>query len=401
VAVYGPGELHVLWTDTTPEQALARAEALAERLRELGCAARIGVAGPAGSADELVEACRRAVERCSLERPVRRAPEPREPPDDDDTDEQPLASSPAMEPVLRLVERLALSTIPVLIQGETGTGKEVVARAIHRAGPRRDGPLRCLNCGAIPEQLVESALFGHERGAFTGADRAHAGIFEQARGGTVLLDEIGELAPASQVALLRVIETGRVTRVGAAEEIELDARILAATNRDLEAMCADGAFRQDLLFRLDAMTLEVPPLRDRVEEIPALAERFLARARRRQPTTAAGISPAAMELLRRYRWPGNVRELRNVIERAVIIAGGDQLVPEDLSERVRAVAAPDRGQGDEVLDFRTRIQRHEAELILEALRESGWNQSEAARRLNMPLRTMVRKVQAYGLRRAP
>jgi DNA-binding NtrC family response regulator len=397
-ALYGPGELHLLWTGATPKDALTRAEELARRLAEQGCEVRCGVAvfpDVGGSPDALVAGCGRALRRSSKEHLARSAPARRAV--GSDAGERPVVLSPAMRALFETVERLALATIPVLLQGETGTGKEIVARAIHDAGPRREGPLRAVNCGGLPEQLVESALFGHERGAFTGADRQHQGIFEQAQGGTVLLDEIGELSPGTQAALLRVLETGRVLRVGGTEEVELDVRVIAATNRDLEAMVSEGGFRQDLLFRLNAVTLEVPPLRERPEEIPALVERFLQEAQGRQPSTVAGVSPEALELLRRYRWPGNVRELRNVIERAVVIARGDRITPDDLSPRVCAASSPDRGSADEVVDFRTRIQRHEAELILEALRESGWNQSEAARRLNMPLRTMVRKIQAYGL----
>jgi len=399
-ALYSPGELHLLWMDLTSKDALERAVSLARRLGEQGCEVRCGVAAfpdVGGSPDELLAGCGRALRLSSRERPVRPAPARRSV--GSDPGDQPVVLSPAMRALFETVERLSLSTIPVLLQGETGTGKEIVARAIHDAGPRRDQPLRAVNCGGLPEQLVESALFGHERGAFTGAERQHQGIFEQAQGGTVLLDEIGELSPGTQAALLRVLETGRVLRVGGTQEVELDVRVIAATNRDLEAMVSEGDFRQDLFFRLNAVTLEVPPLRQRPEEISALVERFLQEARRRQPTAVAGVSPEALELLSRYRWPGNIRELRNVIERAVVIARGDRITPDDLSERVRAATSPHREPSDEVVDFRTRIQRHEAELILEALRESGWNQSEAARRLNMPLRTMVRKVQAYGLRK--
>jgi len=244
---------------------------------------------------------------------------------------------------------------------------------------------------------VESALFGHERGAFTGADGLQRGIFEEAHGGTVLLDEVGELSPGAQVSLLRVLQDGRFRRVGGVDEVAVDVRIIAATNRDLETLCQEGAFRPDLLYRLNAVTIELPPLRQRPEEIAHLARHFLSLAQSSPGRPGVrDIAPPAMALLERYGWPGNVRELRNVIERAVVMARSETVSVEDLSDRVRSMDT--EGGGDGVQDFRQRIQRHETELILEALRASAWNQTEAARRLNMPLRTMVRKIQSYGLR---
>jgi DNA-binding NtrC family response regulator len=398
LALYDPGTLEILLPAAGADDAAHHAERIIQAGLEVGTPLCCGLAlfpAAASSAEELLEACREALARADLDRPVCAAPdEDRE----QRPDQDPVVLGPKMRSVFETVARLARSSIPVLIQGETGTGKEVVARAIHRAGPRRDLPLRCVNCGAIPRHLVESTLFGHERGAFTGAEQQHRGIFEQAHGGTVLLDEIAELPGEAQAALLRVLEDRRVTRIGGSgEEIAVDVRVIAATNRDLETLCDEGDFRQDLLFRLNTITLDLPPLRERGEEIPALVEHFLWRARRDQRSAVQRIAPEALELLQRYPWPGNVRELRNVIERATVLCQGDTIVADDLSERVRAASDPAAAR-DDALDFRSRIQRYEAELVLEALRASGWNQSEAARRLNMPLRTMVRKIRAYGFK---
>jgi DNA-binding NtrC family response regulator len=327
-------------------------------------------------------------------------------------DERPVVESPAMRKVYASVARLARSSIPVLLQGETGTGKEVVARALHEQGPRRGRPMVCLNCGAVPQQLVESTLFGHERGAFTGASQQQKGIFESADGGTVFLDEIGELPLPAQVALLRVLEEKRVTRVGSSKEIEVDVRLIAATHRDLEAMCEAGTFRLDLVYRLNTMTLTLPPLRERPEEIEPLAMHFLQQANRANDRQIRGIEPAALAVMRSYSWSGNVRELRNAIERAVVIAEGDWISVADLPERVRAVARiaapaerePESGlsggaPANDAGNIRARMQHYEAQLIVEALREAQWNQTEAARRLEMPLRTLVHRMKVLGIKK--
>ena len=267
----------------------------------------------------------------------------------------------------------------------------------------RARPMVCVNCGAIPAQLVESTLFGHERGAFTGAEPAAAGIFEAADGGTVLLDEVGELPLAAQAALLRVLETRRVARV-VGSEIEVDVRVVAATHRDLEAMCASGAFRLDLLYRLNAMTLTLPPLRARPEEIAPLALRFLQQANKANGRVLRGIEPGALALLQRYPWPGNARELRNAIERAAVIAEGDadrragpaRARVERGRGRARGASAAEAtamGAGGGADDLRARLLRYEAELIVAALRAAGWNQTAAAQALGMPLRTLVHKNQ--------
>jgi len=317
-----------------------------------------------------------------------------------------VVKNPAMKQVMATVKRLAQSTIGVLINGETGSGKEVVAQAIHDGGSRKKAPLRAINCAAIPQTLLESVLFGHEQGAFTGADKATGGIFEQADGGTVFLDEIGELQPSAQAALLRVLETKKVMRVGGHKEIEVDVRVIAATHRDLEAMVEAGRFRQDLLYRLNTMTLRIPPLRERVDEIKPLAEMFLKDASSKSGTGVRSIDPKALDALEAYSWPGNVRELRNIIERAVVLAEGKSIQLADLTERVRGGARAQRTQVEPEsvdeqgsADYRERVRKFETELILRALHKANGNQTEAAKALNLPLRTLVHKIQTYGIKK--
>ncbi|WP_437807002.1 sigma 54-interacting transcriptional regulator [Sorangium sp. So ce1078] len=363
--------------------------------------------------EELLHRCWCAVRSATEDQPVRSAPGGtwKSYPGSRHTD--PVVASPAMLRVFEIVKRVSRSSIPVLLLGETGTGKEVVARAIHDLGPRSGKPMVCVNCGAIPQQLVESTLFGHERGAFTGAWQQQRGVFEAADGGTVFLDEIGELPASAQAALLRVLETRQVTRVGSNKPIDVDARIIAATHRDIEAMCASGAFRSDLLYRLNAMTVTIPPLRARPEDIEPLAHRFLEQASQANGRIIRGFDAGSLARLRAYAWPGNVRELRNSIERAVVIAEGEWIAEEDLPERARAAppAAPAVERelpcdGVELTaaapgaDFlKARLQRCEAELIVQALRKAGGNQTEAARALGMPLRTLVYKLKALGIKR--
>jgi two-component system response regulator AtoC len=318
-----------------------------------------------------------------------------------------IAKSAAMKSVMSTVKKVAQSTIAVLITGETGTGKEVLARAIHEGGTRKKMPLRSINCAAIPGTLIESVLFGHEHGAFTGADKQAKGIFEQAQGGTVLLDEIGELAPSAQAALLRVLETKKVTRVGGDKEIDVDVRVIAATHRDLEAMVEAGRFRQDLLYRLNTMTIRLPPLRERTDEIKPLAERFLQEAAKQANNDVRSIDPKALAALEQYSWPGNVRELRNAIDRAVALAENKTIMLADLTERIRGSArtgsttTPPDSAGDGALpsNYKDHLKKYEADLIVKALHKFGGNQTEAAKALGLPLRTLVHKIQTYGIKK--
>jgi two-component system response regulator AtoC len=315
--------------------------------------------------------------------------------------------SPRMLRLYELIGRAARTTIPALIEGETGSGKELAARAFHERGPRRTGPFKALNCATIPASLVESTLFGHERGAFTGADRGVPGVFEQADGGTVFLDEVGELSEPAQAALLRVIEQQRVLRLGATREIEVDVRVVAATHRDLTDMVAAGTFREDLLYRLNALTLHVPPLRERKEEILPLAELFLVRARERWGASAARLSADACEALLAYRWPGNVRELRNVIERSVVLCAGSVIELEDLPTALweassEAPTAPASARIDEATSLHApplseRVREFEIAAIREALERCGRSQARAAQALGLPRRTLAHKIQVYGL----
>jgi DNA-binding NtrC family response regulator len=411
VAFYSDSTLELLLPEMNGEQALEATLPMVMDRREprLAC----GVAtfpGAVSSADELVEAAIHSLQRAltapkeaRVGRRVEIAPS--------EADRAltasagaPVATSDAMKRLFESADRVARSSAPVLLLGETGSGKEVLARYLHD-GSRRESPLIAVNCGAIPMNLVESTLFGHEKGAFTGAVAQRQGVFEAATTGTVFLDEIGELPAAAQAALLRVIETRRIMRVGSTKDIEVGARIVAATHRDLEAMASSGAFRSDLLYRLNALSLAVPPLRDRREDIAPLAQRFVRAASEANGCEARELDADALELLRRYAWPGNVRELRNAIERAVLIARGSTITVDDLPERVRACEAPPAGPsagaatGMAGEDFRTRIDRAECDILIEALRECDWNQSECARRLRMPLRTLVYKIKVHGIRK--
>lgn len=314
-----------------------------------------------------------------------------------------VIASPCMQRLYDLVDRAARTSLPALIQGETGSGKELVARALHDKGPRAKGLFKALNCATIPAGLLESVLFGHERGAFTGAEKQVQGVFEQAQGGTVFLDEVGELAMPAQAALLRVLEMRCLIRVGGTREIGIDARVIAATHRDLGAMVQAGTFRQDLMFRLDALTLRVPPLRERREEILPLAEKFLERARQDWGSLAMHLSPDAADALVTYRWPGNVRQLKNVMERAAVVCAGESIALEDLPEHiwmdsdeslpVSTIPVADGG-------FRAlpdRIREFEISILREALAKAAGNQAQAARMLGVPRRTLANKAHAYGL----
>jgi len=389
VGIYGPNAVLVALPEATADAVQALMLRIAGGDPALECGA-VTFPHHGGSADELIAALHVAQR---TDRAPARAPS--------ETGSV-IVKNPAMKQVMTTVKRLAGSTIAVLIHGETGTGKEVIARAIHDSGPRKKQPLRSINCAAIPGMLIESVLFGHEQGAFTSADKSARGIFEQAGGGTVLLDEIGELAPTAQAALLRVLETKKVTRVGGDKEIAVDVRVIAATHRDLEAMVQTGCFREDLLYRLNTITVRIPPLRERVEEIRPLAERFLKDANAQAGTDVRSIDPAALAALEAYAWPGNVRELRNAIERAVVLAEGKSIALVDLTERIRggSHAAPEvEPSGELPADYRDHLRRYETELILRALHKHGGNQTEAAKALHLPLRTLVHKIQTYGIKK--
>ncbi|WP_437953701.1 sigma 54-interacting transcriptional regulator [Sorangium sp. So ce296] len=434
VALYGTGAAQVLLPETGAEEASRIAQAIAAS--PIGGDARLLVGcivyPDAGSnANELFAAAREAARRASPERPVAHGPSAaaatvlaRE-----DPAVGGIIAGQRMRAVIEAVKRVAASRIPVVLHGETGTGKEVLARMIHESGPRKGMRMVRVNCGAIPKDLVESTLFGHERGAFTGALQQQKGVFEEADGGTVFLDEIGELPPAAQAALLRVLEVGAFSRVGSSREIQVDVRVVAATHRDLEAMAASGAFREDLYYRLSGVVVDIPPLRERRDEIEPLARHFLRAAGEANGRHVEGVAPEALALLGAYAWPGNVRELRNVIERAVVVARGAIIEPEDLPPRVRA-AEPERvsdaggasapGRLSTSLDsglrssappapeeapaaagrpVRGKVQQYEAQLLHDTLEAAGWSRAEAARRLGMPVRTLSYRMKVLGVKR--
>lgn len=311
-----------------------------------------------------------------------------------------VISSPAMKELHEEAMRVAGADIGVLLTGETGVGKDVLARLIHKSSTRAEQPMLAINCGAVTSSLIQSQLFGHERGAFTGAERRVAGIFEQADGGTVFLDEVGELPMEAQVSLLRVLETGTFTRVGSQQELRVDVRVLSATSRDLPRMCESGSFRTDLLYRLNTVHFTIPPLRMRREEIPVLAMHFLTLAQKKHRTSITGFHADAMHALRRAAWPGNIRELRNVVERAAIMTRGTQIELSDIAGSLRDEPASSKAPLiDSDLKLKDQVRRYEAELILEALRDANWNQTEAARRLEIPIRTLAHKIQKFDLKK--
>jgi DNA-binding NtrC family response regulator len=306
---------------------------------------------------------------------------------------------PAMLRVYALVDRIADTPMTVLILGETGVGKELVAEAIHARSSRRERPLIKLNCAALPETLLESELFGYERGAFTGADRRKVGFFEAADGGTLFLDEIGEMPLALQAKLLRVLERKVITRVGGTTEIATDARVVAATHRDLDAEVRAGRFRQDLLFRIGGFTLVVPPLRDRAAEIVPLAEHFARSTAAEQGRAAPAIAEDARDALTGYTWPGNVRELKNAIERAFVLCG-DAITTADLPDKLRDAGQRTRPVAP-AADMRGHLAEVERAAIVAALEAEGQNQTRAARRLGLSRRALIYKMEKYGLKPPP
>jgi two-component system response regulator PilR (NtrC family) len=318
-----------------------------------------------------------------------------------------IGSSSGMFAVFQLVETIAPTSSTVLITGESGTGKELVARAIHFNSPRKDRPFVALNCGALSETLLDSELFGHMRGAFTGADTNKKGLIEVAEKGTIFLDEIGEMSPVVQVKLLRVLQERKFRRLGGTEEIDADIRILAATNRDLSKMVAEGEFREDLFYRINVIPLRLPPLRDRAEDIPLLAEHFVAKYAAQMGKNVAGISGAALSLLMTHTWPGNIRELENAMERAVALERSPTILPDSLPEQlhekaaavVSSAAAPvPEGFPNTGFDLERHVQDIEREYIAEALRRAGGVKVKAAELLGMSFRSFRYYTKKYNLK---
>jgi transcriptional regulator with PAS, ATPase and Fis domain len=343
------------------------------------------------------------------------------------TSDEPVGTSaglvildPAMKRIHELVGLVAASTIPVIVVGETGVGKELIAAAIHERSSRSKEPYVCLNCAALPETLLESELFGYEKGAFSGAAQPKRGLIEGAHGGTLFLDEVGEMALATQAKLLRVLENGELMRLGALKPRHVDVRFVAATNRSLPALVAKGAFRRDLYFRLNGMTIPIPPLRERLGEIAALARFLLARSAEKAKVVCPSISDEVIEVLRAHAWPGNVRELRNVMDRALTLCSGGTLRPQHIvidqdfdhlvhAETPTAVPPPPEPLAEGAAAPTTRARdggrllrmdpEVEQRLIQEALEKAGGNQGRAAERLGISRRTLVNRLDEYGFKR--
>lgn len=312
-----------------------------------------------------------------------------------------VGASRKMEQVFSLIRKVCDAETTVLIRGESGTGKELIARALHYEGTRGKGPFVPVNCGAIPGELLESELFGHEKGAFTHAIRTRLGRFELADGGTVFLDEISEMSPMLQVKLLRVLQEKQFERIGGTRTIRSDFRVVAATNRDLEQEVREGRFREDLFYRLNVIPIDAPPLRERVQDIPLLVDYFVSRFNASRKKKIKGVTDEVMARLLHYPWPGNVRELENMVERMVILAGGDTIVMEDLPERLAGVVAAPAGQVEEIPEqgffLNELVADFEKRLIVQALGQTGWVRNRAARLLNVNRTTLIEKMKRFGL----
>jgi len=312
-----------------------------------------------------------------------------------------VGRSARMRTIFELVERVAGTTSTIMISGESGTGKELIARAVHYNSPRRDRPFVSINCGALPDELLESELFGHMKGSFTGATGSKQGLFEAADGGTIFLDEIGETSPAMQIKLLRVLQERRIRRVGGTQERDVDVRVITATNQDLERMVREKAFREDLFYRVNVIAIRMPSLREKPEDIPALAEHFLEKYRTLVGKPICSISKAAMECLERYDWPGNVRQLENVVERAVALEASDQIGPESLPAEVRtggsARPEPDVVLPDGGIDLELHLEALRRRYMVEALHRSAGVQTRAAELLGMTFRSFRYFAKKYEL----
>jgi DNA-binding NtrC family response regulator len=400
LAQYAPGDYEVLLPDTDGERPRALAERLERRLRADGLEAKTAVVvlpADGRTADALIGRANEILRG-----------------DDGESASEPVLKSEAMRKMYRLAERAASGRsasglISVLVLGETGVGKDVLAKWIHRKSPRAQGPFIAINCGALPENLLESELFGHKRGTFTNAIENKVGLLEAAEGGTVFLDEIGDMPFPLQVKMLHALENREITRVGEVKPRPIDVRFIAATHRDLEAYAVEEKFRQDLYFRLNQISLTVPPLRERPEEIEPLAQRFLLEA-----SSAGGgkarpprLSAEALELLRGYAWPGNARELRNMIERALIWCDGPEITAEDLEvEKMRAPTFAARATSAEVVPDLDAVpadltseEREERVLIVRTLAEHAGSQSATAKALGMSRGTLIERLKRYGIPR--
>lgn len=416
LAHYGKYELELLLPETNKEQAVILAERITQEAKfDKDVAISVGVTSfpeDGKTADILIEKSRKAL-LIARDKKSDRVVQITE-------DARRLMLSGTKEIIVRsekmkelfdLVERIAKSTITVLIQGETGVGKEVVAEAIHSKSDRANKPLVCLNCAALTETLLESELFGHEKGSFTGADQTKIGLFETANGGTIFLDEIGEMPQKTQAKLLRVLQAKKIMRVGSNKEIDTDVRVVAATNRKLEEQVEKKLFREDLFYRLNAATITIPPLRERKEEIPYLATTFVKQCCDENGLPKKELTPEALDVLMKYSWPGNIRELRNTIERSVVISEGETIFKEALTSRLTSEYPAEKpnhsqslddmdGSSETVVgDMKEIVSTYEKDIILNALKKAQWNQTKASELLNVPRRTLVSKIKKYKIKK--
>jgi DNA-binding NtrC family response regulator len=405
VALYGPNEVEILLPEASITYALTLAKGLVANAASRGTVV-CGVASgpsPGTGAEDLVAMAHAASLTATPRSPVARHGDSPTPPVEA-AHAAPVVVDPAMVEIYDQIGAIARSQLPVLIEGESGTGKEVVARAIHARSLRSQAPLRIIDCGALTPTLMPSELFGHERGSFTGAYNRTIGHFEDARGGTVFLDEIGNLPLDSQSMLLRALDSGVIQRVGSTADIRLDVRIIAATNGDLDAMAADGRFRSDLLFRLKGVRFRIPPLRERRGELRAMIDRFLDEANVRAHKSVRHIDPEVLQKLEEFSWPGNVRELKTEIERLVVVAPGDTITFELLRKDIRGQSTPSlppRARGDRPLDVPSldaQTEAFESTLLRAALGATADNQVRAAKLLLVPRRTFVDKLRRFGIK---
>jgi len=308
-----------------------------------------------------------------------------------------------MRQLFETIEKVSATDSTVIIYGESGTGKELVAKAIHFNSARKNQNLVAVNCGAIPEELLESELFGHEKGAFTGAIRNRIGRFELAQGGTIFLDEIGDMSPALQVKLLRIIQEKQFERIGGVKTIDADVRVITATNQNLEAAVEDKKFREDLFYRINVIPIHIPPLRERKLDIPILANHFLAKFNQINNKAVKTITPEAMHLFMRYSWPGNVRELQNLMERIVVIKETGEVCADDLPGKMHTVSEKQAMQGAEIslpeegVDFNEVVSNFEKELLMKALKKTGGVKNSAARLLKLNRTTLVEKLRRFNI----
>ncbi|MCE9577924.1 MAG: sigma 54-interacting transcriptional regulator [Deltaproteobacteria bacterium] len=398
IAEYGRDEYAVIVPEADRTGALEAARRITADAAAPGLIVHAGVAAcpdDGGTPDALIAAARAAL-RVARTGAVEVAAPPVVPIPGD-----PVANAPAMRRLYELVARIADTPITVLVMGETGAGKELVTEALHLGSSRRAQPLIKLNCASLPETLLESELFGHERGSFTGAERRKLGYFEAATGGTLFLDELGEMPLGLQAKLLRVLERRAIIRVGGTSEIGVDVRVVAATHRDLEDEIKRGRFREDLYFRISGFTLVVPPLRDRHEDIGPLVDRFARGFAQELGQREPGVTPAAREALAAYAWPGNVRELRNAIERAVVLSAGATIDLSHLPDKVRDAARRQAPPSASSTDMREQLAEMERAAIEAALAAVGDNQTRAAERLGISRRALIYKMEKYGLKPPP